>query len=167
MSREYKSITHPFEPIWDNNSEILILGTMASVSSRESGFYYGHPKNKFWTVIADITKNAVPVTADEKRGLLLRNRIALWDVVKSCEITGSDDNSIRNVIANDLSEIFEYSKIEKIYTNGRKADALYKKYLKTGIESICLPSTSPANAAWNTERLTEAWRDAIAFIQKK
>ena len=154
-------ISHPIPPVWDANSRILILGSFPSVKSRENGFFYGHPQNRFWRVLANIYRQPLPCSIAEKKAFLLRNRVALWDVIASCSITGSSDSSIRDVVPTDLVEILSKSnaKIQHIYTNGRKADALYRRYQyqETGHSAICLPSTSPANASWSLERLTDAW----------
>ena len=152
-------IVHPIPPVYDKNSKILVLGSFPSVKSRECGFFYGHPQNRFWRVVAGLCGEQVPVTIEEKRRMLLRNGIAVWDVIRSCKITGSADSSIKNVVPNDICGMINESGIERIFTNGKKADELYKKYIesKTGIKAVCLPSTSPANAAWTIERLTEKW----------
>lgn len=154
-------IQHPIAPVYDQYSTILILGSFPSVKSRETGFFYGHPQNRFWKVTAAVFGETVPDTIPEKREFLLRNHVALWDVIASCEIEGSADSSIKKVVPNDLSGILNTAGIRRIYTNGKTADALYRKYLlpATGIEAVCLPSTSPANAAWSLERLTERWRE--------
>lgn len=154
-------IEHPIEPIYDANSKVLILGSFPSVKSRESGFFYGHPQNRFWKVLAAVTGEEAPQTIADKKAFLLKNHIAVWDVIQSCTITGSSDSSIKNVVANDLSEILDSAKICQIYVNGRKAEQLYQKYIypETGIEAVCLPSTSPANAAWNLERLIDVWKE--------
>ncbi len=158
--QEYQSIEHTFEPIYDAKSKILILGSFPSVKSRENQFYYGHPQNRFWKVLAYILSADIPQTIEEKKSLLLEHNIAIWDVIASCSIVGSSDISIRDVIVNDFSEILKKSQIEMIYVNGTKAYELYHKYAekKTGIKAIKLPSTSPANAAWSLERLCEAWK---------
>lgn len=150
---------HPFPPLYDKNSEILILGSFPSVKSREEMFFYGHPQNRFWKVVSAIFECDVPLTKEEKKELLLSNKIALWDVIGSCEITGSSDSSIKNVTANDLTEIFDMANIRKIFVNGKTAERYYNKYTKSkiGREATCLPSTSPANAAWTLERLVSAW----------
>ena len=155
---EYQTFTHEFAPVYDGRSRILILGSFPSVKSREQQFYYGHPQNRFWRVLAAVTGEAVPGTIEEKRVFLLAQRIALWDVIAQCEIVGSSDSSIRNVIPNDLSIILEAAPIEAIYANGGTAHRLFGKYQQCGREAVRLPSTSPANAAWSLERLTEAWR---------
>ena len=160
---KYTFVEHTFEPVFDKNSKILILGTFPSVKSREHQFYYGHPQNRFWKVIAQITGEDLPVTIDEKKALLLRKQIAIWDVIRSCKIIGSSDSSIQDVVANDFSEILTNAKIEKVYANGGKAYELYQKYAlkKTGIEIIRLPSTSPANAGWSLEKLCEKWSQIL------
>lgn len=156
-------IIHPIEPIFDKNSKILILGSFPSVKSREEGFFYGHPQNRFWQVLARVFGIEKPETIEEKKEFLLKNNIAVWDVIKSCDITGSSDSSIKNVIPNDLRIILNNARIEKIFVNGKKAEQLYKKYIQTDInrDAICLPSTSPANAAWNLDRLVEEWSRRI------
>ena len=146
---------HPFEPIYDQNSKILILGSFPSVRSRADGFYYGHPQNRFWKLMAYLMKTEVPKTIEEKKNFLLQNGIALWDVVSSCEIEHSADSTIRSVIPNDLSIIFQSAQIRAVYTNGKTADKLYRKYHQR--EAVCLPSTSPANAVFTMERLLNAW----------
>ena len=124
----YLSLKHTFAPEFDENSEILILGSFPSVRSRETNFYYGHPKNRFWPLVADIFGEDLPSSVEEKKALLQRNRIALWDVIASCDIEGSSDSSIRNVEANDINIILRSSKVGRIYTNGRKAFDLYNRY---------------------------------------
>ncbi len=153
-------IVHPIPPVYDENSEVLILGSFPSVKSREQGFFYGHPQNRFWKVTAAVFGERVPETVEEKRAFLLRNHIALWDVIGSCEIEGSADSSIRNVIPNDLSVILDAADINGIFINGKTAYKYYRKYTEkaTGREAVCLPSTSPANAAWTLEKLLESWK---------
>lgn len=156
---EYEHIVHSFEPVYDKVSEILILGTLPSVKSRENNFYYGHKQNRFWKVLATLLKEQVPDTIEEKKAMLLAHRIALWDVIQSCDIKGSSDSSIKNVQPTDIGMILEKTNITRIYANGNKAGQLYKRYQfpVTGIEAMVLPSTSPANAAWSLERLCEVW----------
>lgn len=157
---EYEHIVHSFEPVYDKASEILILGTLPSVKSRENNFYYGHKQNRFWKVLATLLKEPVPDTIEEKKAMLLAHRIALWDVIQSCDIKGSSDSSIKNVQPTDIGMILEKTNITRIYANGNKAGQLYKRYQfpVTGRKATVLPSTSPANAAWSLERLCEAWR---------
>ena len=153
-------ITHPIAPVFDKESRVLILGSFPSVKSREAMFFYGHPQNRFWKVIATVCNEELPDTIEEKKALLLRNHIAVWDVIASCDIEGSSDSSIKNVKANDLSVILDNARIRAIYVNGKTAEKYYNKYIEKKInrKALCLPSTSPANAAWNIERLTEEWR---------
>ncbi len=146
---------HNIPPIFDENSEILILGSFPSVKSRETGFFYGHPQNRFWRVLAALENEETPQSIEEKKKFLLRNRIAVWDVIKSCDITGSSDSSIRNVVPNDILSILSASKIERIFTNGGTAHRLYRKYI--GNDAALLPSTSPANAAYSLDRLINEW----------
>ena len=152
-------ITHPIPPVYDTTSRILILGSFPSVKSREAMFFYGHPQNRFWRVVAVVYEEAFPETVEQRKAFLLRNHIAAWDVIKSCDITGSSDSSIKNVTANDLSIILDAAPIETIYVNGKTAEKMYKKYIEpvNHRPAVALPSTSPANAAWRLEQLIEAW----------
>ena len=152
-------VEHPFEPVWNGESEILILGSFPSVKSREEKFFYGHPRNRFWTVLAELIGVDTPKTIEEKKDMLLSNHIALWDVISSCDICGSSDSSIRNAVPNDIGYIIENSKIRRVFTNGATADRLYKKYIfpVTGFEAVRLPSTSPANAAKSVGDLVKEW----------
>jgi len=153
-------VEHPIRPVYDKNSKILILGSFPSVKSREANFFYGHPQNRFWKVLAAVFKVEVPVTMEEKRTFLLAHGVAVWDVIKSCDIVGSSDSSIKNVVPNDLREILNNADIRQIFVNGKTAEQYYKKYIEKeiGRKAICLPSTSPANAAWNVEKLVEEWK---------
>lgn len=157
----YTHVSHDFEPVFDENSKVLILGIFPSVKSRENQFYYGHPQNRFWKVIAGLTESEVPQTIEEKKKLLLEHGIAIWDVIESCDIIGSSDSSIKNVVPADIERVVANSKIQNIYANGGTAKKLYEKYSqkKTGREIIGLPSTSPANAAYSLERLLECWQE--------
>jgi len=151
-------ITHPFEPIYDKNSKILILGSLPSVRSRADGFYYGHPKNRFWRLMSALYHEDLK-TVEEKKKFLLKYGIALWDVIASCEIENSADSSIRNAVPNDLDRIVKNAEIRMIYTNGKAADKLYRKYYHEA--AVCLPSTSPANAAWTFEKLLQEWKKIL------
>ena len=153
-------IQHPFPPLYDKNSKILILGSFPSVKSREQMFFYGHPQNRFWKVVSAVVGDETPVSIEEKRNFLLSNNIALWDVIASCDILGSSDSSIKNVVANDLSEILDNADIKQIFVNGKTAEKYYNKYIRDVIkrEAICLPSTSPANAGWNVDKLIIEWK---------
>lgn len=157
-------IVHPIQPVYNKYSRILILGSFPSVKSREEGFFYGHPQNRFWRVLAAVFQEQVPRTIEEKRVFLLQNRIAVWDVIASCDIEGSSDSSIKNVVPNDLEQILHTAPIETVYVNGKKAQQLYIRYLEpeTGRKAVCLPSTSPANAAWSLDRLIEVWKEIRA-----
>jgi len=152
-------IVHPIPPLFDGNSKILILGSFPSVKSREAGFFYGHPQNRFWKVVSGVLKWELPKTVEEKKAMLFSNNIALWDVIGKCDITGSADSAISNPKANDLGLILKSAEIKAIFTNGRKAQELYKKQIEPeiGISAIYLPSTSPANAAWSIEKLIDEW----------
>ena len=156
---EYEHVKHTFEPIYDGNSKILILGSLPSVKSREQGFYYGHPQNRFWKVLARLLEWEEPVTIAEKKDMLLQNQIAIWDVLESCDIQGSSDSSIKNPVAADIPRLLKKTKIEKIYVNGTTAGKYYKKFIfpLTGIEAEVLQSTSPLNCRYNMEKLTENW----------
>lgn len=153
-------INHPIKPIYDKNSKILILGSFPSQKSREQMFFYGHSQNRFWRVVANVFGQKIPETIEEKKIFLLTNHIAVWDVIASCDIVGSSDSSIKNAVANDLSVILSVADIKQIFVNGKTAEKYYNKYIKIqiGREAVCLPSTSPANAAWSVERLTSVWK---------
>ena len=157
---------HPFGPLYNKESRILILGSFPSVKSREQNFFYGHPQNRFWKVIAAVYEQPLPQTIEEKKQLILDNGLALWDSIASCEITGSSDSSIKNARANDITVILDSCNIERIYCNGRKSHELYRKYIEpaTGRTAVCLPSTSPANAQWSLEKLIGAWAEIRADI---
>lgn len=160
---ELSNIEHPFEPIYDENSTILILGTMPSVKSRAVGFYYGNPRNAFWRIIAYICNTSIPTTVEEKTELLLKNHIAIWDVCKSCDIKNSDDNSIRNAVPTDIPGLIEKTKIKRIYANSQKAAKQYDKFVKkdTGIDIVTLPSTSPAYCSVTEEYKMQEWKKLI------
>ena len=153
-------IHHPIPPFFDKDSKILILGSFPSVKSREQMFFYGHPQNRFWKVAAAVFEQAVPQNTEEKKDFLKRNNIAMWDVIGACEIEGSADSTIRDVVPNDLSLILDTADIRAIFVNGKTAEKYYNKYTKDviGRPAVCLPSTSPANAAWTLEKLTDAWK---------
>lgn len=155
--------THEFGPCYDADSKILILGSFPSVKSREEGFYYGHPMNRFWKLLALLYEEETPGDIAQKKAFLKRNRIALWDVIESCDITGSSDSSIKNAAVNPIGDILDASEIQTIYANGKKAQHLYQKYVMpvTGREAIGLPSTSPANAAYSMERLMQEWKQIV------
>lgn len=155
-----QQIVHPIPPLYDADSSILILGSFPSVKSREAMFFYGHPQNRFWPLLARLFDEPVPQTIPERRALALRHHVALWDSIHSCTITGSSDSSIRDVVPNDLSVILDHSRVERIFCNGATSYNLYMKYIYpvTGVAATKLPSTSPANAAFSADRLAESWR---------
>lgn len=156
-------LVHPVSALYNENSKILILGTFPSVKSREACFFYSHPQNRFWKVMARLCNSDIPKTIEEKKKMILDHNFALWDVIHSCDITGSADSSIKNVVPNDISEIIENTQVDRIFVNGKKAESLYKKYIEKniGIKAVCLPSTSPANASWSEDRLFEYWYEKI------
>ena len=160
-------IIHSIEPVFDAESRVLILGTMPSPKSREVQFYYGHPQNRFWRVLAAVLGEEVPQSVPEKKAMLLRHRIALWDVLAECEITGASDSSIRNPVANDLSAILDHAPVQAVFTTGATAWKLYTRLQKphTGIEAVRLPSTSPANCAVKMEALTEAYKAILPWLE--
>lgn len=164
--RNEKGLNHPFEPVIDARSRALVLGSFPSVKSRENAFYYGHPQNRFWHVLAALFAQDVPVTTDEKTAFLLECRIALWDVVSACDIVGSADSALHPLRLNDIASLLRGTRIRRIFANGQKAGRLYRAHLEkaTGIPIQILPSTSPANAAWTPEKLTEAWRPLRAAV---
>lgn len=156
-------IAHPFPPVVDADCRILILGSFPSVKSREDGFFYGHPQNRFWRMLARIFDEPVPADIPAKKALLLRHHIALWDVIAACEIDGSSDASVRNAVPVDIAQVTDAAPIHRIICNGTLAGKLYQRHLLhiTGISATVLPSTSPANAAWSLERLADAWKSAV------
>lgn len=166
---EYQHVKHSFEPVYDENSQILILGSLPSVKSREEGFYYGHPRNRFWQVLSQILDWTLPQTTEEKKSMLLKNRIAVWDVIQECDIIGSSDSSIKNVRPAQLGIILDTANIRAIYGNGKTASKLYCKYLQkeSGIQIRELPSTSPANASYSLERLVEIWKMELENIKPR
>lgn len=158
---ERQHIIHPIPPLYDSSSRVLILGSFPSVKSREARFFYGHKQNRFWRVMTRVLDwPDVPVSIEEKSALLHASHIALWDTIASCDIIGSSDSSIRNVVPNDLSVILDAAPVEKIFCNGTASHDLYMKYIYpvSGRTAQKLPSTSPANAAWSVDRLVEAWK---------
>lgn len=164
---ELEQVLHGFAPVFNKESRVLMLGTMPSPKSRETGFYYGHPRNRFWKVVSDVCGEEPPKSREDKIAFALRNHIAVWDVLAGCEIRGADDSSIRNPVANDMSRILEHADIKAIFTTGTKAAQLYKRYCypKTGVEAIALPSTSPANCRMSYEELYCAYEKIAGYIR--
>ncbi len=162
---KYTFLEHPFDPLYDETSRVLILGSFPSVKSREQAFFYGHPQNRFWRLLAAMFHEPVPQSVPEKCALCRKHHVALWDVIASCEIIGSSDSSIKNVKTNDISVILSAAPIAGIFANGKTASRLYDRYFlpQTNCPAVCLPSTSPANAAWNSERLYEAWKSVAEY----
>ena len=156
-------ITHPFEPVFDSRSRILILGSFPSVKSREEGFYYGHPQNRFWRVLSLVYGTELPTDIPSKKRLLLEHRLALWDAAAQCDIEGSRDSSIENAVPTDLSVILSKARIECVLCNGQTAGRLYQRLQQplTGLPPVILPSTSPLNVAWSLERLIGAWETEL------
>ena len=156
-------IVHPIPPFWRPDSEILILGSFPSVKSREQMFFYGHPQNRFWRVIAAVYGDEPPVSIPEKKALLERRRIALWDSISRCTIVGSSDSSIRDAVPNDLSVIVDHAPVRAIFCNGKTSLDCFNRYIRSALnrDAILLPSTSPANAAWSFERLVAAWKERL------
>ncbi len=163
FNMEYTKVIHTLKPFYASDSEVLILGSFPSVKSREANFYYAHPQNRFWKVLACIYNDIEPNGIEEKKKFLLKNRIALWDVIYSCEIKGSSDASIKNVVANDIYTVLKNSQINRIITNGNTSSKLYQKYMSDNIslKAVSVPSTSPANAAYTLNELIKQWSVAI------
>lgn len=151
------------EPVYDERSRVLILGTMPSPKSREAGFYYMHPNNRFWKVISTVFNTQIGIGMEDKKAFCLANRIALWDVIKECDIEGASDSTIKNCVVNDFDRIFNIADIKATFTLGKRAYELYGKY--TGRSSICLPSTSPANCAVKTEKIIDEFRIITKYLQ--
>ena len=153
---------HGFGPFYCGESELLILGSFPSVKSREQAFYYAHPQNRFWRVLALSFGEGVPESLPEKQELLLRHKIALWDVIESCEITGSSDSSIKDVLPADIPALIAKTSVRRVILNGRTAGKLFLRFdALISLPSVCLPSTSPANASFSLERLISEWRPAL------
>lgn len=161
-----ENVKHEIPPIYDKNSKILVLGSFPSVKSRESQFFYHHPQNRFWKVLSSVIGVDTPTSIEEKKKFLLDNNIALWDVIDSCDIEGSSDSSIKNVVTNDLDKIIENCNIKQIFCNGGKSYELYRKYCEkdTNLKAIKLPSTSPANARFSLEKLIAEWNIILNYI---
>lgn len=155
-----ETVKHTIPPLYDAESRVLLLGSLPSPKSRETGFFYGHPQNRFWRVLAAILEEPVPQSVEEKRSLCLRRHIALWDVIAQCEITGASDASIRNAVPNDIASLLARTKVKTIFATGGTSARLYRRLIEpvTHVPITQLPSTSPANAAWSLERLIAAYQ---------
>lgn len=156
-------VRHTFEPVYDKTARVLIVGSMPSVLSREGGFYYGNPRNRFYDVMSAVLGCEKPHTVEAKKRMLLQNRIALYDVLRECEISGSADSSIKNAQPNDFSPIFKAAGIRRVFANGKAAYGYYRKYI--GGDIACLPSTSPANAAYGIEKLVKEWSQILEYLR--
>ncbi len=155
-----QTVIHNIPPLYDGNSKVLLLGSIPSPKSREMKFFYGHPQNRFWKVLAAVLNEPVPNTIEEKRTMCLKNNVALWDTIAKCDIAGASDTSIKNAVPNDIGWLLSQTRIQKIFATGGKSAQLYRKLIepKTGVPIIQLPSTSPANASWTIDRLIDAYR---------
>ena len=158
-----EAVQHPFAPLMCPESRILILGSFPSVRSREQQFYYGHPQNRFWPMLAAVYGAPVPVTTDEKTTLVFSHQLALWDCIASCTITGSSDASVRDVVPTGIRRVLDGAPIRRVLCNGALSGRMYRRYLEpvTGLPAIVMPSTSPANAAWSLTRLVVVWGEAL------
>ena len=163
LNDKYEHVVHTFEPLYNKDSRILIVGSIPSPASREIGFYYGHPRNRFWQVLAEIFGGPVPETIEEKKAFILCKGLALWDVIEECDIIAASDSSVKNAVPTDIAGLLEKTKIERIICNGTLSKKVYDKYQleRTGIPAIKMPSTSPANAAWTLQKLVPEWRRAL------
>ena len=157
-------VSHEFPPVYDKNSRVLILGTMPSPKSREQGFYYMHPQNRFWKILCAVLGTEIPRDIEGRRALCLSRGIALWDVLASCEINGASDSSIRNAVPNDLRKILAECEIRAVFTTGKKAHELYSRFFADCIHDICLPSTSPANRTITESEIQEQYRQILAYL---
>ena len=155
-----QTVVHTIPPLYDSTSRVLLLGSIPSPKSREVGFFYGHPRNRFWPVLAAVLGEPAPQTIEQKRAMCLRHHVALWDTIARCDIAGASDTSIRNAVPNDIGRLLRETQITRIFATGGKSVALYRKLIEpqTGVPITALPSTSPANAAWSLERLIDASR---------
>ncbi len=161
-------VRHPIPPVWNAGSCVLILGTMPSPKSREQGFYYAHPQNRFWQVLAALFEEPVPQGTQQRRAFALRHGIAMWDVLASCEICGAADSSIRDPIANDIASLLAQTKIRAVFTTGMTAFRLYQRLClpQTGLPAIALPSTSPANCRMSFNALCDEYQKILPHLQK-
>ncbi len=165
-SREEADAMKCFDPIFNSDSEMLILGTFPSVKSREAGFYYSHPRNAFWRIISELYSRGEELDGTEsKKAVLLENRVALWDVCETCDVKNSADSTIRRVVFNDIAGFVRGTRIRALFFNGAKAEQLFERYLREtetdiGLPCVRLPSTSPANAM-PFEKKRREWEKAL------
>lgn len=162
-NQNYQHVVHTFGPLYNEDSGILILGSIPSPASREVGFYYGHPRNRFWQMLADLYGMPLPESIEEKKALVLSRGLALWDVIEECDIIGASDSSVKNAVPTDIPSLLGKTQIRTILCNGALSKKIYDQYQlpRTGIPAQKMPSTSPANAAWSLERLKETWGKAM------
>ena len=163
QNRRYQHVVHTFGPLYNEDSGILILGSIPSPASREVGFYYGHPRHRFWQMLADLYGMPLPESIEEKRALVLSHGLALWDVIEECDIIGASDSSVKNAVPTDIPSLLGKTQIRTILCNGALSKKIYDQYQlpRTGIPAQKMPSTSPANAAWSLERLKEEWGESL------
>ena len=162
-SQTYHHVVHTFGPLYNEKSRTLILGSIPSPASREMGFYYGHPRNRFWQVLAEVYGGPLPESIEEKKALVLTKGLALWDVIEECDIIGASDSSVKNVAPTAIPSLLEQTRVERILCNGALSKKIYDKYQleHTGIPAVKMPSTSPANAAWSLEKLIKEWEKVL------
>jgi len=163
QKQNYKHVVHTFGPLYNEDSGILILGSIPSPASREVGFYYGHPRNRFWQMLAELYGMPLPESIEEKKALVLSHGLAMWDVIEECDIIGASDSSVKNALPTDIPSLLSKTQIRTILCNGALSKKIYDQYQlpRTGIPAQKMPSTSPANAAWSLERLKEEWGRAL------
>ena len=164
MSSELSRVEHEFPPVYDENSRVLILGTIPSPKSRERGFYYMHPQNRFWKMLAQVLGEPIPLDIPGRRELCISHGIALWDVLAECSIDGASDSSIKNAVPNRLEAIFQAADIRAVFTTGKKAQALYERFFPDLMQAVCLPSTSPANRTISEAEMLEKYRQIAKFL---
>lgn len=164
MSSERIRVKHGFPPVYDGNSRVLVLGSMPSPKSRELGFYYMHPQNRFWTMFSQTLREPLPADIPGRREMCIRHGVALWDVLAECTISGASDSSISDPLPNDLDRIFRAADIRAVFTTGKKAYALYERFFKGHMQAVCLPSTSPANRTISETEMLEAYKKIAGFL---
>ncbi len=162
----HQTILHPLKPLYNQDSKILILGSFPSIKTREYGFFYGHPQNRFWPILEVLFNEELTRDIEQRREFILKNKIALYDSIYQCDIIGSSDASIQNVVPSDLSEVFENADIKQVFCNGATSYKYYKKYhaKKSGIKGISLPSSSPANARYRLDDLVREWSQILEYL---
>ena len=164
ISSPAQTIIHPLKPLYRADSKLLILGSFPSVKTREYGFFYGHPFNRFWPLMAALFQEEISTKIEDRRAFLLRHKIAVYDSIYQCDIVGSSDASIQNVVPTNLRPIFETAEIRQVFCNGQTSYYYYQKYHaeSCGIQGVKLPSTSPANARYRLDDLVKEWQSVVA-----